>query len=275
MFAVCSGGMIISRINKTPWRENKPEMTVMGNIDKYNIFKTLLVINLSLVAAYLLTSRIYVFPDESVRHWFDMDAEANIPTWFSSAQLLALSALSLFCARCSQNNDLRAFLVLTACCFLFFSVDEASKLHENLTLFFKKVSIHTMFPNAHGMWILVYPAILGVFLLFFWKGFLAFLEQKPGRTLFILGACVFVAGGVGFEIVGYYIAEHELDSIYTAEVVIEEGCELLGQSIMIFALLCKLEQSGFVFMKMEHEAADNEFQEGSVLAVHDEKNGYV
>lgn len=95
--------------------------------------------------------------------------------------------------------------------------------------------------------------------------------------MFILGACVFVAGGVGFEILGYYFAQNELNTFYTVEVVIEESSELLGQSIMIFALLSKLEQISFDHTIVEHTvtAKHKELHKGSIIAINNRKNTYV
>src|SRR5205807_793123 len=67
---------------------------------------------------------------------FDLDGEAHIPAWFSSAQLLTI-ALSLWTAnRFRRSTELlpsRWFLNLLASGFLLLSLDETAQVHGTLT----------------------------------------------------------------------------------------------------------------------------------------------
>jgi hypothetical protein len=211
----------------------------MKMFDRNKVFKCLLAINIMLVLLYLITSFPFSSP-HTPSHLFNLDAEANIPTWFSSAQLFLLFILSIHYSIQIDNRNLRNFYSLLGLVFLFFSADETSGIHESITRISKNLSI---FPDSHGMWILVYPIILLMLGCVYWKGLLDFLHEKIGRTIFIIGGVIFVIGGVGFEIFGYFLSsdqnsEHVLSLI---QITVEESFELLGQSLMIYALLSKLD----------------------------------
>lgn len=214
----------------------------MKMLEKHRVLKWLILCNLTLVTLYLVSNHVFMVPSWTIRHWFDLQAEANIPTWFSSAQLLLLFILSILYSIHIDSKHLRSFYSLIGLVFLFFSADETSEIHESITSIFKQLSMHSFFPHAHGMWILVYPIILIVLTFIFRKGLLAFLNERIGRTVFVIGAVVFVAGGVGFEVFGYYSSSHQgPESILSViGVTAEESLELLGQSLMIYALLSKL-----------------------------------
>jgi hypothetical protein len=207
--------------------------------EKKSILKWLLGFNFILVIAYLISNHIFIIPSYTVRHWFDLDAEANIPTWFSSLQLFSLFVLSIIYSTQIKNKHLQNFYFLMGLIFLFFSADETSMIHEGITSIFNKLSIHSFFPDAHGMWVLIYPIAIIILTFITWKGLLAFWNEKKGKIIFFTGAFVFVTGGVGFEVFGYFIGAKSIVTII--EVTAEESFELLGQSLMIYALLSKLE----------------------------------
>lgn len=224
--------------------------------EKDMILKWLILINLILVVFYLILNHIFVVPSSTIRHLFDLNAEANIPTWFSSTQLFSLFVLCVIYSREIEDKNLRNFYILMGLMFLFFSVDETSMIHEGISTAFKKLSIQSVFPDAHGMWILVYPVILTILGSMYWKGLLAFLNEKKGRAIFIIGAVLFVIGGVVFEVVGYYLpTEQGEESIFNIiEITAEESFELLGQSLMVYSLLTKLYSSVTIQIIIEESA---------------------
>lgn len=183
-----------------------------------------------------------------VESWIRLDAERNIPTWFSGIQLALLAFLAM--VRSDQvgstdNPALRRFYLLMGGVFLFFSLDETIKIHESLTQLSKGLGIYSPLPNAHGAWIFVYPTALFCVLLLLRGGLVDFLRETLGRRPYLLGAAVLVLGGVGFETLGYFLQAYDLKRTLVMEFtfVLEEGCELLGQSIMVYALLVKISSS--------------------------------
>ncbi len=211
--------------------------------DKRLVFKYLLVANILLILFYWLTSQSGWIHSGTLQRFFDLDGEANVPTWFSSAQLLMIFLLSGWYAIQLEDRALRQFYWLCAFVFLFFSMDETVTIHENITYVLARASIYSFFPDARGMWILIYPIIALFLALFFWRGMLSFFREKTARSLLIAGAMIFVLGGVGMEIMGYFLsAEFSTQSqLYVLEVAMEEFLEYLGQSMMIYAMLIKLE----------------------------------
>jgi hypothetical protein len=70
---------------------------------------------------------------ESFVRLFDLDREANIPTWYQSALLLLCCALSAAIGRLSNfGAGVRGRWLLMAALFLCLSIDEAAVIHEML-----------------------------------------------------------------------------------------------------------------------------------------------
>ena len=147
-------------------------------LNEKKVLKWLIIFNLTLVLLYLITNHFIKVPSWTVRHWFDLNDEANIPTWFSSIQLFLISVLSILYSIQAGNKHLRHFYYLIGFVFLFFSVDEVSEIHEGITSILIKLSIHSFFPKSHGLWIIVYFIILFILGLIFWRGLLAFWNEK-------------------------------------------------------------------------------------------------
>jgi len=188
----------------------------------------LILINLSLVIFYFISH--FWLSSETIRSLFNLDGEGTIPSWFSTIQLFSLFALSLIYSLRIENKHLRRFYYLLSLIFLFFSADETIMMHETIAKSFVTRGFHS--------WILIYPVIMIIFGVIFFKGLSAFLNEKEGLTIFIIGAGLFAAGGVGWEMWGYYLETESV--LYKIEVVLEESFELFGESIMLYALMSKI-----------------------------------
>ncbi len=180
----------------------------MNIFEKNRILKILITIDLSLLILYLISNQFLVGISGTISHWFDFDSESTIPAWFSSSQLSILFLLSLIYSTMVKDKLLSRFYLLLSFIFLFLSADEAASIHEGLSQISKKVSVNSPFPDAHGIWIFIYPTILLIISYIFRRSIFAFFNEKVGRTIFVIGAFVFVTGGVGFEIAGYYIVQN-------------------------------------------------------------------
>jgi hypothetical protein len=207
-------------------------------IDLFFIVVHLVSVNIGLPEALVFAT---------VKILFNLNGEHNIPAWFSASQLVLLAFLAL--VRSDQLNDrdqdkqtLRRLYLLMGGVFLFFSLDEIISIHESLTELLIHHGINSPFFEGNGAWIFVYPAVFFVVLWFLRGGLIDFLKETPGRRAYLLGAAVFVLGGIVFETLGYYLDDFGLKETHVKrlEVVLEEGCELLGQSTMVYALLVKL-----------------------------------
>ena len=218
----------------------------MGSLKARTVFAWLVAFDLVLAVAYVLTNHLFVDAPEVIQHWFDLDAEQNLPTWYSSAQLLVLGLLSALYACRVSDRFLRRFYLLAALAFVFFSADETATFHEGLTALSKNTSVRSFFPEAHGMWIIVYSLGFLALALIFRREIAAFLRERSGLVTFLAGAALFVTGGVLMEIVGYFVSAVQGTGSfpYAVEVTVEESLELLGESLMIYVLLSRVLAAG-------------------------------
>jgi hypothetical protein len=171
---------------------------------------------------------------------FDMGVEANIPTFFSSMQMLVVSLLLTaigLVKRRSADRYARQWLWLAVMFFLL-SLDEMSEVHE--------MTIRPIRELAPGLvtglfyWAWVIPA--GVLVVLVSIGFASFVfRYMPGylRRAAVLGAIVFVAGAVGVEMPeARYAQINGIDNFtYALYVLLEETMEMSGILIFLSGLL--------------------------------------
>jgi hypothetical protein len=199
----------------------------------------LVFLNLAACVAYLLVFRVVDVPSSTFRQWFDIDSEHNLPTYLSGLQLFLIGALSAWRAGQRRPGDgaqvIRFYWVMAAG-FLFLSIDEVAMIHEGTTSIMARLGVTSPFPGGFGLWILVYPVFSVAVLLLVWRGFLAFLSEKEGRFWFLLGAGLFVSGGILVEMGSYFFATPGESSQFYFTLV-EECLEYAGQIAMIAAML--------------------------------------
>lgn len=182
---------------------------------------------------------------------FDVDSEANLPSWYSSA-LLAASALLLgVAARASRKRreGVARDWEWLAGVFVFLSIDEMAQFHEMLIGPVRAIGPFN--PYFHFAWVipgLVFTAAVGV-------ASIGFLRSIPRRTawMFVVAGLIYVSGAIGMEMIdGHYFEVHHLsykihngtDFTYAVLVTIEELLEMLGAGAMVYALLDYLERAG-------------------------------
>lgn len=219
------------------------------NVSKKGVLAGLVAVDAGFIVAYVISVLYVMGRSYSLAHWFDLDDEGTIPAWYSSAQLLTIFLLCWFHSRQVEDRKLGRFYFLTGAVFLFFSADETAAIHETLNHLLKKYSAIHALPNLDGTWMFAYLAVLLIVGFSFLKDALAFLAEKSGRTLFILGALVFIAGGAGLELISYFVFFiRSTNSLgYFIEVCGEEFLEMLGESLMIYAMMLKIDSVQAVF----------------------------
>ena len=166
---------------------------------------------------------------------FNLNAEANIPTFFS-ALLLFASSVSLAVIGTGHRARGEPFIpwLALAVIFLFMSVDEIATLHEQLS-FWLQGRLHTS-GYFFFAWVIPYGIATAVIVILFSR----FLFRLPIRTrvLFIVSGATYVAGALGFEMLGgNYIRPGARDSVFTVYYTFEESLEMLGIAVFIYALL--------------------------------------
>jgi hypothetical protein len=177
----------------------------------------------------------------------NLNNENNIPTWYSSsALLLSAMLLTVIGLAKKQGDNPYAFHWLgLAGIFFYLSLDEAASLHEMTMPLLKPLLKADGY--IHGL--LYYPwVILGaIFMLIIALAYLRFLTALPLQTkyLFVTAGTLYVGGALGIEILGarYNYIQGTENFTYAIFVVAEEGFEMIGIVIFIYALLCYLGSS--------------------------------
>jgi hypothetical protein len=162
-----------------------------------------------------------------IEYWhfsvFDLDEEESFGTWYSAVILLATGRLLLAQAKvfraAADKWHLSWFTLGIG--FHILSIDEVVGMHELL---------NTVMENAPwtvvGFWIV---GLVGL-------SYIPFLWQYRGRTsaLFLVAGAIYVGGAVGVE----HWTGADVNSLhYNMWTTLEEGMEMAGVVVMIYALL--------------------------------------
>lgn len=170
---------------------------------------------------------------------FDLDDEANVPTWYATTLLLCSAVIlaSIAARSAGQTPRLTHYWWVLAAGFLAMSVDEAAMVHD----LFDAPTTRLLDDNTHPAllyaWVVPYTVLvlaLGVY-------FLRFLSQLPAgiRWRFIVAGAVYVTGALGIEFLEGMAA---LDSgeggiPYAILNTVQEVMEFAGVILFIDALL--------------------------------------
>jgi hypothetical protein len=212
-----------------------------------------LLIGLLGLEALLATAHIFlwvIWPDAPVsfvRFLLDLDEEVALGTWFATVQLFVIGGVLLFASWANKDDrSLSAVLLLGGLLFTLLSADEGARIHERITFFMREHDVEVLnpFPGEHGAWILVYAALALLLL-----PMVGFCLRNPlcriwqrfrwESVVFLGGFATIVVGAVGFEILSYLFlrSESSPDFLYHLEVAIEEGLEMAGASVILYAAL--------------------------------------
>lgn len=147
----------------------------------------------------------------------------------------------LFISYDKSEEGKRKYWVGLALIMAFLALDETAEIHEGFT------GVTRSFLGVSGYlyyaWIIPWLAFaLLVFLVY-----IRFLFMVPRKTafLFCLAGAVFLLGAVGFEAIGGKIFEAggHMNTAYTLVSTVEETLEMLGISILIYALINYVESA--------------------------------
>jgi hypothetical protein len=182
---------------------------------------------------------------ENINHFFDLNDEHNLQTFYS-VLLLAFSSLLLYIIsnlyRISGKKK-NQWLVLSFI-FLFVSADESTGIHEKLGSLFKTLIGSSNLPDylQYG-WVLPYLVILLFLITYFSKFFLGL--DRETRIRFVSAFIIFISGAAGFEMIEsrYHQMYGTYDITYKVFVTIEETMEMVGTIIFIRALLMHIAEN--------------------------------
>ncbi len=168
---------------------------------------------------------------------FDMDREANLPTWFSSSLLLLSAALLALIAgdRAARRAPGSRIWWALAALFVCLSVDEAASIHERLLL--PRAWLGGAADWRGVTWML--PGLLAVAAIA--VALARFVRALPPRTRLrlLLAAALLLASEMGLEALGGWVelrygsASLSYGLMYTAE----ETVALLGEVAFVYVWL--------------------------------------
>ena len=168
--------------------------------------------------------------------FFDLNAEQNLPTLFSTLQLLLASGLLLLLGLESRQGKRGESFYWLAMAFVFayLATDEFCEIHEKLVAPLRRL-LHAQ--GALGFaWVIPYSAVV----LIFGALFARFWWRLPSRTrvLFAVAGVGYVGGALGMEMVGSYIfTKYGWTSIqFDLETLVEEFMEMASITLFVFAL---------------------------------------
>lgn len=169
---------------------------------------------------------------------FNIDAELNVPAWYSTFALLFSSGLLAIIAAVKKQECDRYFSQwkVLSLIFLFFSIDEALGIHELFIIpsLRKTLNLSAIF---YQTWVIIGAVLVGIFVVKYQK-FLRHLPEKT-RFLFSLAGSFYVGGALGMEMVGGVLTKlYGRTSVQLAiAIVTEEFLEMVGVLVFIYALM--------------------------------------
>ena len=201
-------------------------------------------IAIALLLAYwvrfqLLTFHEQSFATQEFSRLFDLNGEANIPSWYSCLlwQIAALRAFVLSRTDFGRTGGVpnRFFWIGLAATALLLSLDEAAQIHEMIGAI----------ADRYGMLLPVYSWIpfgtaFAVLLAVAFGRFILGLQHVVALTILASGF-IFVLGAIGFESLGALVelgslGDFPLGITWDQAVGLEEMCEMLGIILFGFAL---------------------------------------
>ena len=173
---------------------------------------------------------------------FGVDAEYNIPTFFSMLLLLfaalLLSVITILERKRTASHVLHWAILSFG--FLLMAIDEVVAIHERLVNPIRRLLGGGHLGIFNFAWVMPGIALVLVLALFF----LQFWLRLPAKTrlTFLMAAAIYILGCIGFELIGGHYAElHGLKNLtYVMLTTVEESLEMAGVIVFIWGLLVYL-----------------------------------
>jgi hypothetical protein len=167
----------------------------------------------------------------------DLDAEGNLPTWFSSVQLAALAAAAAWCFRSEGGGRAGRWVWgVLAAGFLYLSFDEAAVVHERVL---RDLVLETL-PVASGLravppWQLVFAPAAALAAGAFTALFVTRMASRPWCLAPALGGLAL--WGLSFAFEGAATSVFIPRGWYRLEVAAEELCEMAGATLLLVGVM--------------------------------------
>jgi Ca2+/Na+ antiporter len=195
--------------------------------------------DIALLVFYLVNQAVGA-PYDILTRLLDLNGESSISTWYSVIQLACVAALTgLFAAKNVHTSRVNTWpLLLLPLVFLALSMDELVQIHEWLgaksdVLLPGNSRLNTIYQES-GIWMFLFgiPFFFGILgIAFMLRRYLSTVSSVLPK--FLLGLAVFAIGATLIEILSNFVIYGSV--WYFLEVVCEEGCEMLGVTIVLWA----------------------------------------
>jgi hypothetical protein len=176
----------------------------------------------------------------SDRWWlFDLNAERNVPTAFSTALFVVDAWLLLQVWRQRQARFASHLWLLLAVVFLFLAVDEMFNIHERL-IAPMRAWLHASGPFYYA-WIVPYSVLtiaLAIAFVPVWR------RLPPAVRMWLaLSAVTYVGGAIGWEMISgaYFEVSQVEDLTFSLMAMVEESMEMAGLILLMYGLMTLLE----------------------------------
>ncbi|MEG5033503.1 hypothetical protein [Microcoleus sp. AT3-D2] len=191
--------------------------------------------------SFLSQISLYFGPEYPLREYlakvFNVDAERNLPTFYSFLALV-FSSLLLGVIAYAKNLDSDRYKnhwKILSFIFLYLSLDEAGQLHE------KFINPMRSLLNATGFlyftWIVPFGCLVAIFL----SSYNKFVFHLPvaTRKLFVAACALYIGGAIGIEMIGGYLfSTTGMESLpYLIVATLEESLEMVGIVVFIHGLI--------------------------------------
>lgn len=213
-------------------------MALPTTVMRFLVSSILLLQGLNIVSVFLK----YYYDGKYYRvtEYFDVGIEHNVPTIYSTTQLIfaGFCALSTFKVLRFQGLRDAGYWFFLGIVLIFLGLDEGATIHEMIGGHF-----HDRFERGgylYWLWVVPY----GVLTAWFAAAYFPFLMRLPKKTRLglILSGAIFVAGAIGVEMISaaeYEVAkEAGVRSLkYYLLYSVEESMEMLGIALFVYYVL--------------------------------------
>ncbi|MEM8808848.1 MAG: hypothetical protein AAGF01_22750 [Cyanobacteria bacterium P01_G01_bin.38] len=196
-----------------------------------------LLLDMVLCLTYVITHLAMSSYFEDTEIW-DLDLESSIASWYSTLKFLSIFWVATLFSRnqFSQGQKSLSVIVLPTI-FLLMAIDECFQIHEWIgkhsdVLLPTGNRADTPFQET-GIWMfLVGIPFLAFFLLWIYWLRKKLVDHRSSITMLVIGVTVLLTGALGFEIISNFLE----GSLWRAGVALEEGCEMVGATIVLWAV---------------------------------------
>jgi hypothetical protein len=179
----------------------------------------------------------------------NLEWERNLPTWYSTIQLFLLAVMLGLHAWRIRERPISGLVWLPAVVFLTFSIDETAQFHEwigyQLDYLLPGGTREDTLVSYTGLWGIAVGVPTLVLLLAMWNRLRPYFGGSAGTNRrFIIGTCLLIVGAAGLDFVANFVASSS-NYVQALQVLVEEGSEMLGVTILCWAAWDLLSAGGF------------------------------